>query len=100
MARFAVVMPAHRPPRRGFEEPTADLAAQRAALVGRLSEIFLWATSASRLIQFIPPALSIIDAFALDIETSPDRRRTVARHAPADERHDHQARHAGRGGPP
>jgi hypothetical protein len=41
MARFAVVMPSGRPVRRGLEEPTADLLAQRDSLAAWLSRLYL-----------------------------------------------------------
>jgi hypothetical protein len=70
MARFAVVMPTERPARRGLEEPTADLLAQRNALTAWLSKLYLWAKSATRSVRFVGDALARIDAFAETIETS------------------------------
>jgi hypothetical protein len=70
MARFAVVMPTSRPPRRGLEEPTADLVSLRATLAGWLSRIYLWAKSRERHVCFVGDALRIIDHFAETIETS------------------------------
>jgi hypothetical protein len=72
MARFAVTMPTRTPPRRGLEEPTQDLVQRRAALVKRLIEIYIWAKSANRRVQFLGDALAIIDQFAISIERSPD----------------------------
>lgn len=69
MARFAVIMPASRPPRRPLEEPTGDLTAQRDALVGRLTRIYKWAKAHERRVQFAGDALAIVDAFAESIET-------------------------------
>jgi hypothetical protein len=70
LARFAVTMPPRTPPRRGLEEPTEDLVQRRAALVKRLSEIYLWAKTADRRVQFLGEALALVDRFALAIETS------------------------------
>ena len=70
MARFAVVMPTSRPMRRGLEEPTEDLLAQRAALTAWLSKIYVWAVSAPRRVCFTGDALAVVDRFAEAIETS------------------------------
>ncbi len=70
MARFAVTMPTGRPPRRGLEEPTEDLAAWRGALVSRLCELYLWAKTAPRRVVFAGNALALIDRFAEAVETS------------------------------
>jgi Protein of unknown function (DUF3987) len=70
MARFAVIIPSSRPPRRGLEEPTDDLIAQREALARRLSRLYLWATSAVRPVRFVGDSLAIVDRFAEAIETS------------------------------
>jgi hypothetical protein len=70
MARFSVTMPDRTPPRRGLEEPTDDLMAQRAALVKRLFALYVWAKPAPRAVQFCGTALTIVDRFALAIETS------------------------------
>jgi hypothetical protein len=79
MARFAIVMPTGQPPRRGFEVPTEDLVARRTALVHQLSEIYLWARSAERRVEFQGDALGIIDQFAVAIETSADIMNEQAR---------------------
>ena len=70
MARFAVVMPTSRPPRRGLEEPTENLLAQRGALASWLNRIYLWAQTAERRVRFTGDALALIDRFAEAIETS------------------------------
>jgi hypothetical protein len=70
MARFAVVMPTSWPARRGLEEPTEDLLAQRQTLTAWLSRIYLWALTAERQVRFTGDALAIVDRFAQAIETS------------------------------
>jgi 5S rRNA maturation endonuclease (ribonuclease M5) len=70
MARFAVVMPTSRPPRRGLEESPKDLTQQRQDLAAWLTRLCLWAKTGPRSVRFIGNALGIIDAFAEAIETS------------------------------
>jgi hypothetical protein len=70
MARFAVVMPTSRPPRRGLEESSADLMQQRDALASWLTRIYLWAKSGTRTVRFTGNALAIVDGFAAAIESS------------------------------
>lgn len=70
LARFAITMPAGRPPRRGLEEPTDDLVARRAGLVKTLGDLYLWARSAPRRVVFERGALAVVDRFAEAVETS------------------------------
>lgn len=51
MARFAVIMPTGRPPRRGLEEATAQINDQRGALAQWLMRIALWAKTGPRSVQ-------------------------------------------------
>jgi putative DNA primase/helicase len=70
MARFAVIMPASKPPRRPLEEPSDDVLEQRNELARRLSAIYTWAKSTQRRVIFDRNALGIIDRFAEEIESS------------------------------
>ncbi|PWU22149.1 MAG: hypothetical protein C5B48_10560 [Candidatus Rokuibacteriota bacterium] len=70
MARFAVVMPTSKPPRRGLEEPTADILTARDQLTSWLHAIHLWAKTTTPRVVFAGDALAIIDRFAEAIETS------------------------------
>jgi Protein of unknown function (DUF3987) len=70
MARFAVVWPTTRPPRRGLEEATAESVGQRDHLAGWLTRLYQWAKTGSRAVRFTGTALDIIDDFAEGIETS------------------------------
>ena len=69
IARWAVTMPVGTPPRRGLSEPTADLVQRRSDVVTWLSAIYLWAKSATRPVHFTGTALTVVDDFALTIET-------------------------------
>jgi hypothetical protein len=70
MARFAVVMPSSRPPRKGLEESPEDLVKQRDGLAAWLTRLYQWAKTGPRPVRFTGNALTIVDAFAEAIETS------------------------------
>jgi hypothetical protein len=64
LIRFAIVAPARKPPRRGFDEAPPELADRRQALTRRLHAVFAWCLAGSPAVVFAPGALARLDRFA------------------------------------
>jgi Protein of unknown function (DUF3987) len=78
LARFAVVMPAHKPPRRPFYEAGEANGRARNALVARLHAIYDWARAADRPVAWSPDALATLDHFCEQLEHAEGSDRSAA----------------------
>ncbi len=70
LARFAIVMPTAKPPRRPIGEDSDDFGMQRNVLSKWLHEIWTWAQTGPRRVAFVGNALAVIDRLAEEIESS------------------------------
>lgn len=71
LPRFAIVMPAVKPPRRGLDDIGEFAAGDEtivADLTARLQRLFRWADGPTRPVVFAPGVLAALDAFAVDSE--------------------------------
>lgn len=69
LPRFAVVMPASKPPRRPFFQASEGIQVSQAALVAQLHRLLAWCTDGPRKpVTFAPAALQAIDHYAEEME--------------------------------
>jgi hypothetical protein len=71
LARFAIIYPVGKPPRRPLQALAAGAELAHAPLTKRLHDIYAWARARQRTVRFEPDALQILDDFAVTIEDAP-----------------------------